>query len=361
MRYGSWQLRFLVLTVLGGACGDAAKSADSITAEDTTPSTEAQSGNARVDAAAGTAAAGSGTPPAAPTEPSANASAAGSGGAMGTAPSASTDKPASAQAGQGGDAAPGAPVTETGAAGSGETQPTAGQGAPTEPAARPRRAVSADFLGKTLSIVDVDKLKPGAKRADALLGSVDLSMFSPGPLAVAVTPDAKTAVVSISAGWLGLVGTEVPPGSGTLVFVDLETLTVKGDLNIGRDPMGILISKDGKHAYVGLMSETYMAYVDIEARSFERIATGNSWNEELAVDDTGTVAILTAGTAGNAVTFTPEDGAKSLGQTLGLNADAAGTAFFPGTKLAYVVQAPTQLTGYLGGYNVIDATDPASP
>jgi DNA-binding beta-propeller fold protein YncE len=221
--------------------------------------------------------------------------------------------------------------------------------------------VSADFLGKTLSIVDVDKLKPGAKRADALLGSVDLSMFSPGPLAVAVTPDAKTALVSISAGWLGLVGTEVPAGSGTLVFVDLETLTVKGDLNIGRDPMGILISKDGKHAYVGLMSETYMAYVDIEARSFERISTGNSWNEELAVDDTGTVAILTAGTAGNAVTFTPEDGAKSLGQTLGLNADAAGTAFFPGTKLAYVVQAPTQLTGLLGGYNVIDATDPASP
>gem|GEM_PF-3975478 len=61
MRHGSERLRFLVLTVLGGACGDAVKSADSTSAEDTTQSTDAQSGNARVDAAAGRAAAGSGT------------------------------------------------------------------------------------------------------------------------------------------------------------------------------------------------------------------------------------------------------------------------------------------------------------
>ena len=107
------------------------------------------------------------------------------------------EKPASPQAGQGAQAAP-ATEGSAAAAGSGETQ-----SAP-EPAARPRRAVS-DFLAKTLSVIDVDKLVPCATRADALLGSVDLSMYSPGPLAVAVTPDAKTALVSISARWLGLV------------------------------------------------------------------------------------------------------------------------------------------------------------
>jgi hypothetical protein len=124
--------------------------------------------------------------------------------------------------------------------------------------------------------------------------------------------------------------------------------------------MGIAITKDGKHAFVGQMSETYMAYIDIEKRTFERISTGNSWNEEVAIDDTGTIGMLTTGTAGDAMSFsivTP----SMHGQTLGLTGDAGGVAFFPGTSFAFVVQAPTQLTGNLGGYNVIDASNPMSP
>lgn len=75
-------------------------------------------------------------------------------------------------------------------------------------------------MNKTLSVVDVNKLVEGAKREDALIGTVDLSMYTPGPLTLAITPDGKTAVVSISSGWLGLVTQSIPSGDGSVVFVD---------------------------------------------------------------------------------------------------------------------------------------------
>jgi hypothetical protein len=103
-----------------------------------------------------------------------------------------------------------------------------------------------------------------------------------------------------------------------------------------------------------------VAYVDIDTKSFEPIQTGNSWNEELSIDDTGTTGVLTLGTAGDAMSFsvaTP----MTNGQTRGLTGDAGGVAFFPGTLFAFVLQAPTDLTGRIGGYNVIDATNPATP
>jgi hypothetical protein len=221
-------------------------------------------------------------------------------------------------------------------------------------------AVTADFLNKTLSVVDLAKLTDGAKREDALVGTVDLSKYAPGPLDLAITPDGKTALVAISGGWLSAF-TTVPAGNGTLVFVDIATRTVLGELYTGASPMGIAITRDGKRAFVGQYGETYFASVDIEKRTFDRIQTGAQFNEELAIDDTGSVGILSYGPAGNCVTFSVDNPAAQMGATLALSGDAGGTAFFPGTKLAYVVQAPTPLTGNVGGHDVIDATNPKAP
>jgi hypothetical protein len=303
------------------------------------------------------------TPVAGSTASGASGQTAGRGTATGGSSSstAGTGTPSAAAGTNGPSAGAGGNPPVAPAAGSGEGAAGIGQGgAGTPSAAKVRRAVSADFLNKTLSIVDIDKLKEGATRADALLGMVDLSMYTPGPLAVAVTPDGKTAVVSISGGWLGLVTDGIPAGDGIVVFVDLETLKVTGELDAGAAPMGIAITHDGKHAFIGLMSETYMAYVDIEKKTFERIATGNSWNEEVAIDDTGTIGMLTTGVAGNALSFSVATPTTN-GITAGLTGDAGGVAFFPGTKRAFIVQAPTALTGNTGGYNVIDATDPNMP
>jgi hypothetical protein len=294
----------------------------------------------------------------------AGAIASGTSGARSTSGAAGATSSQPSAAGTGAGAASGSGAAGETSAAAGSNSGAAGMAPgespmPTGPA-QTRRAVSADFLHKTLSIVDVDKLKEGGKREDALLGTVDLAKYTPGPLAVAVTPDGKIAVVSISGGWLGLVGSNIPAGDGTVVFVDLDTQMVVGELFTGPSPMGIAITKDGKHAFVGQLSDTYMAYVDIEKRTYEKISTGNSWNEELAIDDTGTVGALTTGTAGDAMSFSAAMPSMH-GQTRGLTGDAGGVAFFPGTLFAFVVQAPTALTGNTGGYNVIDATNPASP
>lgn len=221
-------------------------------------------------------------------------------------------------------------------------------------------AIAADFLNQTLSIFDLGKLKEGVKRADVLVGSVDLSMYAPGPLALAVTPDGKTALVSISAGFLGAF-IDVPPGDGKLLFIDIAQRKVVGELFTGKSPMGIVISPDGKRAFVGQYAESYFAVVDIAARTFQKVSTGSQYNEELAIDDTGTVGILTYGPAGNAKTFSIENPLGPRGQTTGLSSDAAGVAFFPGTKFAYLLQAPTALTLNVGGYNVVNVQDPTRP
>jgi hypothetical protein len=108
------------------------------------------------------------------------------------------------------------------------------------------------------------------------------------------------------------------------------------------------------------MSESYMAYVDIEKMSYVPIQTGNQWNEELAIDDSGSIGVLSTGTAGDSMGF---DVAMPMmhGQTAGLTGDAGGVTFFPGTKSAFIVQAPTQLTGMTGGYNVLDLSNPSMP
>lgn len=224
----------------------------------------------------------------------------------------------------------------------------------------PMLAISADFLNQTLSIFDIDKLVEGATRAQVLVGTVDLSQYAPGPLALAITPDGKTALVSISAGFLGFFIT-VPPGDGTLLFVDIETRKVTSELFTGKSPMGIVISHDGKRAFIGHYAEDYMAVVDLEKRSFEKVPTGSQYNEELAIDDSGQVGILTYGPVGNAKTFSIADPIGTLGQTNGLTGDAAGVSFFPGTKIAYLLQAPTSLNGNVGGHDLVDVSDPRSP
>jgi hypothetical protein len=248
----------------------------------------------------------------------------------------------------------------TSGSGGSTMSPAGSGGAPSGSPDKPELAVTADFLNQTLSIVDLAKLKDGGTRQDALVGTIDLSKYSPGPLALAITPDGKTALVSISGGWLGAF-TTVPAGNGTLLFVDLDKRAVVGELYTGASPMGIVITKDGKRAFVGQYSETYFALVDIDKRTYQAVQTGNSFNEELAIDDSGTVGILTYGPMGDSTTFSIADPTGGLGATFGLTGDAGGVAFFPGTKTAFVVQAPTTLTGNVGGHNLVDVSNPKSP
>jgi hypothetical protein len=198
--------------------------------------------------AAGSAAAPVGGVSGATSPPSSSAGAgSGAGGAAGTV-----------GAGNGGSSGSGPAIDPLPGAGSG------GEGPDPAPdgsvPGRPRMAITADFLNKTLSFIDLDALREGGTRADALIGELDLSMYAPGPMSLNVTPDGKTALVSISGGFLGAFIT-VPAGPGTLLFVDVETRKVTGELDVGDSPMGIVFSPDSKRAFVGLYSENYFEWL----------------------------------------------------------------------------------------------------
>jgi hypothetical protein len=223
-------------------------------------------------------------------------------------------------------------------------------------------AITADMANRTLSIVDIDKLTEGGTRADALIDTIDLSEYSPGPLSLQVTPDGKTALVSISQGFLGLIGAPgVEAGDDKFLIIDVASRSITAELEIGATPMGIAVTHDSKTAFIGLLGESAFAVLDIENQTFEKVDTGGTYNEELAIDDTGEIAILSYGFAGDVKTFDVSDPEGSLGGTTGVTGDAAGVAFFPGTKVAYVVQAPTPLTMNVGGHDVIDVADPTTP
>ena len=215
-----FHVEFLCCCLVFGACSNAGTPPSSL-------SSAGKSTGSSMSAAGTAPPAGVGTPAAGTTAPGA-AGSAGSGSAVATTggTSAVVSTAGSGAAGSSVGASAGAGAAAIG--GGSESVPSAGTGGDTP--AKKQLAVTADFLNQTLSVVDISKFVDGAKREDVLVGTVDLSKYTPGPLAVAVTPDGKTALVSISGGWLTLVASGIPAGNGTLLFVDLESLKVTGEL-----------------------------------------------------------------------------------------------------------------------------------
>jgi YVTN family beta-propeller protein len=237
-----------------------------------------------------------------------------------------------------------------------------------EPGLPGRRGISSDWLHHTLSFVDLDKLSAGAKRSTAQTSALDLSAHAAGPINVEVTPDAKLALVSLSAGFFSIPVSgilinagAIPSDPGALLFLDLEKREIVGQLDTGMGPMGIALTPDGKRAFVAHFSSEHVAVVDVQTKTvLERVTVGQ-FSEEIALDDTGTVGIVSYSAAGNIRTFASADMAGTLSPPVELTGDAAGVAFFPGTRKAYVVQAPMPLLGAQGGHTLVDVSDPHAP
>lgn len=249
----------------------------------------------------------------------------------------------------------------------GDTDAAVAMDAGHEPPPAPRALVS-DWMNRRLDLIDVEALQEGATREDALLDSLDLSAYAQVPINAEVTPDGKLALVSLSDGFFAisaagfLVGASgIPTGPGSVLFVDLESFEVVGELATGDGPMGIAFTEGGARAVVAHFGSQSLALVDVQAMTvIEEIEIG-PFSEEFALDDSGEVGVVSYSSAGNVRSFATDDVPGTISEGVELVGDAAGVAFFPGTKIAYVVQAPNPLLSVVGGHTILDVNDPSAP
>ncbi|MBN8612895.1 MAG: hypothetical protein J0L92_20055 [Deltaproteobacteria bacterium] len=232
------------------------------------------------------------------------------------------------------------------------------------PSDHPRLVVTADWLARSLTLLDLDRvIDPGCDATDAILGTIDLSRYPPGPLEIEMAPDGRTAMVSVGPGFFegagaGLVGRpEVPPG-GSLLIVDVIDRSVRAEIATTHVPMGIAIAPDGSVAYVaeyGTNADpgTEIAIVDLRTDTLiDELAVGPR-PEQIVLSADGSLGAVTVDD-GTRV-FRTDDVRGSLAPTLATGRDPSGVVFVPGTHRLVVTNSMAT------SISIVDVSDPSHP
>jgi hypothetical protein len=247
------------------------------------------------------------------------------------------------------------------------TTPDGSSSDDTGPAPLPARlGVTADWLARTLSVIDLDALAGGATtREEVVARTIDLSAYAPGPLEVELAPDGVTAVVAVSPGFFGgfvgnLIGATNVEQAGTLLVVDLQTGAIT-EIATAHVPMGIAIAPDGSLAYTanfGTDDEpgSTLSIVDLATLAVvdEFAVPGRPEQVSLHVD--GMLGLVNLDGLGAVQVFETSDPAGTLSVPLLVGADPSDLDFVPGTHYAVVANSIDPANIY-----VFDVSDPSMP
>ena len=247
-----------------------------------------------------------------------------------------------------------------------DTDTNAGDASTTGAALPARIMVTADWRAKTLSIVDFDALAAGASTLDeVVVSTIDLGAYEPGPLQVELTPDSQTAIVAVSPGFYdGIVGntlgiSDLPLG-GTLLVVDLPTGEIT-ELQPAHVPMGIAISPDGATAYTANYGHSddpgsTLSVIDLATLTVVNNVEVGPSPEQVSLSPDGALGIVNVAGDGTVVVFETADPAGTLSTPLETSSDPSDVDFIPGTNRAVVANSLNPAV-----YSVIDVSDPAAP
>jgi hypothetical protein len=237
----------------------------------------------------------------------------------------------------------------------------------TGPAPLPARlGVTADWLARTLSIIDLDALAGGATtREEVVVRTIDLAAYAPGPLELELAPDGRTALVSVSPGFFGgfvgnLIGATNVEQDGTLLVVDLETEAIT-EIDTTDVPMGLAIAADGSLAYVagfGTDDEpgNTLAIVDLATLAVTDEIELPGRPEQVSLHVDGMLGIVNLDGLGAVQVFETGDPAGTLSEPLLVGSDPSDLDFVPGTHYAVVANSIDPTNIY-----VIDVSDPSMP
>lgn len=252
----------------------------------------------------------------------------------------------------------------TDSSGGGGTGATGGTGGSGGSGPAPRLVITADWLNQSLTLLDYTKLIDGESDAEAsIVGTIDLSDWQPGPLEIELTPDGKTAVVSVGPGFFDgfpIIGSpDVPPG-GTLLVVDLETGEAES-IETEHVPMGIAISPDGALAYTANYGTTdapgdSLSVIDIATRSVvEEILEIGFRPEQVALSPDGTLGAINITSEGGVRVFETFDIVGTLTDVVATDNDPSDLTFIDGNDRLVVANSQ--------GFNVtlLDTSNPSAP
>jgi YVTN family beta-propeller protein len=248
-----------------------------------------------------------------------------------------------------------------GTGGTGATGGTGGSG-PTGPL-----VVTADWLNQSLTLFDYDKLIDGESDATAsIIGTIDLSAWEPGPIEVELTPDGKTAVVSVGPGFFDgtgltnmIIGSPTVPPGGTLLVVDLESGEAVS-IQTEDVPLGIAINPEGTIAYTANYGTTdargdSLSIIDIEALEvIEEIMVGSGPEQVVLSADGALGAVNIAGEDGIRV-FQTSDVTGTMSEVLATGNDPSDLTFLDGnTELVVANRQSSNVT-------LVDTSNPSMP
>ena len=249
--------------------------------------------------------------------------------------------------------------------GSGGTAGTGGSGGS---GGAKRLVVTADWLNRSLTLLDYDKLIDGQSDGlSSVVDTIDLAEWAPGPIEVEITPDGQTAIVSVGPAFFDgdgvtnmLVGSpEVPPG-GALLVVDLEsgeaTEVVTEDV-----PLGIAISSDGTRAYTanyGTIDQPgdTLSVIDIPGRQLIEEITLGGRPEQVALSPDGTLGVINiAGASGGIRVFETADIQGTLSPLVPTGNDPSDVTFLDDETRVVVANS------FSLDVTLVDTSDPSAP
>lgn len=225
-----------------------------------------------------------------------------------------------------------------------------------------RLVVTADWLNGTLTLFGYDRLvDPLCSAEDAMVGTIDLSAYPPGPLELEITPDGTRALVSVGAGFLpsfGIGGDEVMPG-GTLLVVDLVARMVLREIPHDKARMGMAMNPDGRTAYVAYYGtvgapDTMMRVVDMELGAITAAVELGGIPEQISLSPDAAIGVVNVDGADGVRAFQTSDPLTTLSPVTMTGVDPSGSAFFA-ERRAIVANSVTL------SLSIVDVSSPAAP
>lgn len=231
-----------------------------------------------------------------------------------------------------------------------------------------RLVVTADWLNKTLTLFDYEILTDGESTAgDAIVRTIDLSAFEPGPLEIELSPNGRSALVAVGPGFFdgdgapnALIGSPDVPVGGTLLIVDLESGEAE-EVETAHVPMGIAITEDGSLAYTanyGTLDEpgNTLSVIDIARAEVVEELTFSGRPEQVVLSPDGSLgAVNVAGANGGVHIFETADPSGTLSPLLPTGNDPSDLTFLDDSTRVVVANS----FGF--DLSLVDTSDPSAP